>query len=75
MQYPDYAGLKLDRPANGALRITMSRDKVNSMDFQMHQDLTAIWPRHCPVSCHGLLRNVNTTVKLGSMKSIRQMGE
>jgi enoyl-CoA hydratase len=44
MQYPDYAGLKLDRPAPGVLRITMSRGKVNSMDFQMHGDLTAIWP-------------------------------
>ena len=44
MQYPDYAGLKLDRPAPGVLRVTMSRGKMNSMDFQMHQDVTAIWP-------------------------------
>ena len=44
MQYPNYTGLKLDRPASGVLRITMSRGKVNSMDFEMHHDLTAIWP-------------------------------
>ena len=42
--YPDYANLKLDRPAEGVLRVTMSRGKVNSMDYQMHHDLTTIWP-------------------------------
>ncbi len=45
MEYPNYTGLKLDRPAAGVLRITMSRGKVNSMDFAMHHELTEIWPR------------------------------
>ena len=43
-RYPDYAGLKLDRPAEHVLRVTLSRGKINAMDFQMHCDLTAIWP-------------------------------
>ncbi len=43
MQYPNYAGLKLDRPAPGVLRVTMSRGKMNTMDFEMHHDLTEIW--------------------------------
>jgi enoyl-CoA hydratase len=42
--YPDYEGLKLDRPDQGVLRITLSRGKANAMDFQMHHDLTSIWP-------------------------------
>lgn len=43
MQYPDYKSLKLDRPAPGVLRVTMSRGKVNAMDYDMHHDLTEIW--------------------------------
>ena len=42
--YPDYEGLKLDRPDTGVLRVTLSRGKANSMDYQMHHDLTTIWP-------------------------------
>jgi enoyl-CoA hydratase len=43
MKYPDYQALKLDRPAPGVLRVTMSRGKVNAMDYQMHHDLCEIW--------------------------------
>jgi enoyl-CoA hydratase len=42
--YPAYASLTLDRPAERVLRITMARGKVNAMDFEMHHDLTEIWP-------------------------------
>src|SRR5258708_6387844 len=42
--YPSYEGLKLDRPDTGVLRITLSRGKANAMDYQMHHDLTSIWP-------------------------------
>ena len=42
--YPDYEFFKLDRPADRVLRITMSRGKVNAMNYQMHHDLTTIWP-------------------------------
>jgi enoyl-CoA hydratase len=42
--YPNYEGLKLDRPDTGVLRITLSRGKANAMDYQMHHDLTTIWP-------------------------------
>jgi enoyl-CoA hydratase len=41
--YPDYESLELDRPAPHVLRITMSRGTMNSLDWQMHQDLGAIW--------------------------------
>jgi enoyl-CoA hydratase len=42
--YPDYEFFKLDRPVDRVLRITMSRGKVNAMNYQMHHDLTTIWP-------------------------------
>ena len=42
--YPDYAGLKLDYPAPRVLRVTISRGKINAMDFELHHDLTTIWP-------------------------------
>ncbi|CAN5257978.1 enoyl-CoA hydratase/isomerase family protein [soil metagenome] len=41
--YPDYESLELDRPAPHVLRIMLSRGKMNSFDFQMHQDLGSIW--------------------------------
>jgi len=41
--YPDYPSLRLDWPAEGVLRITLSRGKVNSMDFDMHHDISQIW--------------------------------
>ncbi|MGQ0696831.1 MAG: enoyl-CoA hydratase/isomerase family protein [Panacagrimonas sp.] len=44
MSYPDYGNLKLDRPAPGVLRVTISRGPMNSMDFELHRDLGAIWP-------------------------------
>ena len=31
--YPAYQSLKLDRPADQVLRITMSRGKINAMDL------------------------------------------
>jgi enoyl-CoA hydratase len=43
-QYPQYEGLKLDRPDTGVLRITLARGKANAMDYQMHHDLGSIWP-------------------------------
>jgi enoyl-CoA hydratase len=41
--YPDYESLKLDRPADGVLRITLSRGRMNEMDYQMHYDCADIW--------------------------------
>ncbi len=41
--YPDYESLELDRPAPHVLRVMLSRGKMNSLDFRMHQDLGAIW--------------------------------
>lgn len=43
MTYPDYESLKLDYPAERVLRITLSRGKMNAMDFQLHHDLGHIW--------------------------------
>src|SRR5271163_800530 len=42
-RYPDYKNLKLDWPADRVLRITLSRGKVNAMDFQLHHDISQIW--------------------------------
>lgn len=42
--YPEYPSLKLSWPAERVLGITMCRGKINAMDFQMHHDLTEIWP-------------------------------
>lgn len=44
-RYPDYANLQLDWPARNVLRITLARGKLNEFDYQMHNDLTEIWPR------------------------------
>jgi enoyl-CoA hydratase len=41
--YPDCPSLKLDRPADRVLRITMSRGKMNAMDFEFHHAMTTIW--------------------------------
>ena len=41
--YPAYQSLKLDRPADQVLRITMSRGKINAMDFEFHHSMTTIW--------------------------------
>lgn len=43
MDYPDYESLKLDWPEERVLRITLSRGKMNSLDFEMHRDLGSIW--------------------------------
>jgi enoyl-CoA hydratase len=45
MKYPEYQSIFLDRPADGVLRITMSRGDMNGMDLQMHADMGEIW-RH-----------------------------
>jgi enoyl-CoA hydratase len=42
-KYPDYQSLKLDRPVDRVLRITLSRGKVNAMDYQLHHDISQIW--------------------------------
>ncbi|MES2481320.1 MAG: enoyl-CoA hydratase/isomerase family protein [Pseudomonadota bacterium] len=41
--YPEYQSLKLDWPAPRVLRVTISRGKMNALDFQLHQDLARIW--------------------------------
>ena len=41
--YPAYQSLKLDRPAPQVLRVTMSRGKINAMDFEFHHAMTTIW--------------------------------
>lgn len=41
--YPNYQSLKLDRPADRVLRITMDRGKINAMDFELHHAMTTIW--------------------------------
>ncbi|MBA3742804.1 enoyl-CoA hydratase/isomerase family protein [Sporichthya sp.] len=41
--YPDYESLELDWPEPHVLRIMLSRGKMNSLDWQMHQDLGGIW--------------------------------
>jgi len=41
--YPAYQSLKLDRPAEQVLRVTMSRGKINAMDFEFHHSMTTIW--------------------------------
>lgn len=41
--YPDYASLKLDWPAERVLRITISRGKMNAMDYDLHHDLAGVW--------------------------------
>ena len=41
--YPKFAALSLDRPADRVLRITMSRGKMNAMDYEFHHSMTTIW--------------------------------
>lgn len=43
--YPEYESIRLDRPAPRVLRVTLSRGKMNAMDFKLHHDLAGIW-RH-----------------------------
>ena len=43
MIYPEYESLKLDWPALRVLRVTLSRGRMNAMDFQLHHDLGHIW--------------------------------
>ena len=43
MNYPHYESLVLDRPADGVLRITLSRGAMNGMDYRMHNDLAEVW--------------------------------
>jgi enoyl-CoA hydratase len=43
VNYPQYASLRIDRPADHVLGITISRGKMNAMDFQLHHDLGHIW--------------------------------
>jgi enoyl-CoA hydratase len=41
--YPAYRHLKLDWPLERVLRITIARGRMNSMDYELHHDLGAIW--------------------------------
>jgi len=43
MKYPDYKSLVLDWPAERVLRVTLSRGKVNAMDYDLHHDIAQIW--------------------------------
>jgi enoyl-CoA hydratase len=43
MDYPIYQSLKLDWPADRVLRVTLSRGRMNAMDFDLHHDLGHIW--------------------------------
>ena len=43
MEYPSYESLKLDWPMERVLRITLSRGRMNALDFNMHHDLGNIW--------------------------------
>ena len=43
MTYPHYESLVLDRPAEGVLRITLSRGAMNGMDYRLHHDLAEVW--------------------------------
>jgi len=43
VNYPDYKSLKLDWPEERVLRVTISRGKMNSLDFDLHRDLGSIW--------------------------------
>lgn len=42
-QYPEYRSIKLDRPAERVLRITMARGDMNAMDFDLHHAMAEIW--------------------------------
>lgn len=42
-EYPKYKSLKFDYPAERVLRITMSRGKINAMDFEFHHSMTEVW--------------------------------
>jgi enoyl-CoA hydratase len=41
--YPSYPSLKLDRPAERVLRVTMTRGRLNAMDYDLHHDISEIW--------------------------------
>jgi len=41
--YPEFESLRLDWPVERVLRITLSRGKMNAMDFNLHHDLGRIW--------------------------------
>ena len=41
--YPDYESIKLDRPADRVLRITMQRGEMNAMDYDLHHAMADIW--------------------------------
>lgn len=43
IEYPAYESLKLDWPAERVLRVTLSRGKVNAMNYQLHHDIAQIW--------------------------------
>ncbi|MCW2959142.1 MAG: putative enoyl-CoA hydratase [Solirubrobacterales bacterium] len=43
VEYPDYESIRIDRPAEGVLRVTLSRGEMNALDYALHRDLTAIW--------------------------------
>jgi enoyl-CoA hydratase len=67
--YPSYPSLILDWPAERVLRITMSRGKMNSMDFDLHHDLTDIFTRIDDD------RNVNAVILTGAGRAFSAGGD
>ena len=63
--YPSYEGLKLDRPDTGVLRVTLSRGKANAMDYQMHHDLSTIWPQIDQAGVSGCVAAATTPIASG----------
>jgi enoyl-CoA hydratase len=41
--YPECESVKLDRPADRVLRITMARGPMNAMDYDLHHAMAEIW--------------------------------
>ena len=69
VKYPDYPSLKLDWPIERVLRITMSRGKMNSMDFDLHHGLVDIFARIDDD------RDVNAVILTGEGKTFSAGGD
>ena len=41
--FADFAGLQIDRPAAGVLRITLDAPGLNAVDDRMHRELADVW--------------------------------
>jgi enoyl-CoA hydratase len=68
-KYPSYPSLILDWPDDRVLRVTMSRGKMNAMDFDLHHDLTDIFTRIDDD------RGVNAVILTGAGKAFSAGGD